>query len=811
MSGKQVRILYMEDDPGLARLFQKKLERAGHIVDLARDGEQGLTMYNAGSYDLVAVDQAMPIRDGLEVIRLLTSKGPLPPTVMITGTGSEQIAVEAMKLGASDYIVKDVEGGYLDLLPTVIERVLQQQRIADERQQALDALRESEERFRKMSASAQDAVMMIDNEGIISFWNPAAEKILGYSSQEALGKELHTLITPERYHEAYRKGFERYKTTGQGPAVGKTLELEAVKKDGTVFPIELSLSAVKLEGKWNAIGIMRDITERKQAEVERERLLAAEHKQRLLAETLAEVTLTLTSRISHETVLDEILRQAQRVVPHSTANIALLKDDALHTVHWRGYQASGWEERIPDMVQPLSDWLLDASVVRSRKPLVVPDTRLEPHWIVLDETAWIKSYISVPICLRDRVLGLLRLDGNIPDQFSAEDAQRLQPLANAAAIAIENSRLVAGLEAEVVARTAEIRAEQEKSETILRNVDDAIIMADPEMRIQYVNEAFSTLTGYTAEEALKYTIFEDMISEPNKQSIRRAITKGKRWQGEVTIQRKDGRTYDAMLTIAPMCDADGKLAGYVSSHRDISLHKDLDRAKSQFIANVSHQLRTPVTTLKTAAYLLRKGGLPEQTEHYLQIMEEEITRLIHLIQDILEMTTLDSGQAVTTWEPISLFYVIENIVTRYQSRAEASGLTLVVKPAPPDLPVVKGDQARLSQALEEIVENAIIFTPAGGQVTVETGTAEDEGSLWVTIIVRDTGPGIPPEEQDKVFDRFFRGSLAESGHVPGTGLGLSIADEILHAHGGQATAESDASGGSIFTLWLRASPAGSTG
>ena len=159
-------------------------------------------------------------------------------------------------------------------------------------------------------------------------------------------------------------------------------------------------------------------------------------------------------------------------------------------------------------------------------------------------------------------------------------------------------------------------------------------------------------------------------------------------------------------------------------------------------------------------------------------MEEEITRLIHLIQAILEMTTLDSGRAVTTWEPVSLFYIIENIVTRYQSRAEASGLTLVVKPAPPDLPVVKGDQARLSQALEEIVENAIIFTPAGGQVTVETGTAEDEGSLWVTIIVRDTGPGIPPEEQDKVFDRFFRGSLAESGHTPGTGLGLSIADEI---------------------------------
>ena len=127
------RVLYMEDDPGLARLFQKRLEQAGYIVDLARDGEEGLAKYNAGSYDVVVVDQNMPVHDGLEVIRILASQGPLPPTIMITGTSSEQTAVEAMKLGASEYIVRGVGGGYLDLLPTVIERMLQQQRLVEER------------------------------------------------------------------------------------------------------------------------------------------------------------------------------------------------------------------------------------------------------------------------------------------------------------------------------------------------------------------------------------------------------------------------------------------------------------------------------------------------------------------------------------------------------------------------------------------------------------------------------------------------------------------------------------------------------
>jgi len=114
---ESVRILYMEDDPGLARLIQKRMKRAGYSVDIAGDGRTGLEMYQAGQYDVVAVDQQMPGYNGLEVIRTLAARGPLPPVVMITGQGSEQIAVEAMKNGAGDYVVKDVDGKYVEMLP----------------------------------------------------------------------------------------------------------------------------------------------------------------------------------------------------------------------------------------------------------------------------------------------------------------------------------------------------------------------------------------------------------------------------------------------------------------------------------------------------------------------------------------------------------------------------------------------------------------------------------------------------------------------------------------------------------------------
>ncbi len=142
MKSEPVRVLYMEDDTSLARLLKKKLEREGYSVTIARDGGEGLSMYAASPYDVVAVDQNMPVHDGLEVIRILDAQGPLPPIIMITGAGNEKIAVEALKMGALDYIVKDVEGGYLDLLPPVIDRVIYRHRLAEEKRQADEALRQ---------------------------------------------------------------------------------------------------------------------------------------------------------------------------------------------------------------------------------------------------------------------------------------------------------------------------------------------------------------------------------------------------------------------------------------------------------------------------------------------------------------------------------------------------------------------------------------------------------------------------------------------------------------------------------------------
>src|SRR5437870_5153750 len=160
-SGRPVRILIIDDDAGQARLAQRTLERAGYAVDVAGDGDTGLALSATGAYDVLMVDHQMPGTGGLEVLSTLAARDALPPTIMVTGHGDEAIAVEAMKLGAGDYVVKDVDGRYLTLLPAVVARVLHQQRLLEEKLQAEEALRQTlealETRVSERTAALQHA------------------------------------------------------------------------------------------------------------------------------------------------------------------------------------------------------------------------------------------------------------------------------------------------------------------------------------------------------------------------------------------------------------------------------------------------------------------------------------------------------------------------------------------------------------------------------------------------------------------------------------------------------------------------------
>jgi signal transduction histidine kinase len=267
------------------------------------------------------------------------------------------------------------------------------------------------------------------------------------------------------------------------------------------------------------------------------------------------------------------------------------------------------------------------------------------------------------------------------------------------------------------------------------------------------------------------------------------------------VTRKDGSIYDADFSIAPVCDASGKLRLLVGSIRDITPLKEAERAKDQFVSNVSHELRTPITSLKLNLNLLMRD--PSRQGVYIGRLQREIDRLNDLIEDLLRLSRLEQGSIQLDLKPLDLNRMIGQFVEDRAPLAENRGLAFTSEPDM-NIALVEGDAGLLEQALSVLVTNAFNYTPAGGTVTIRTQQKEDDRRRWVGFSVSDTGPGISPHEQPRLFQRFFRGEAGRKSGAPGTGLGLAIAKEIVQRHKGRLELQSDGiqGNGTTFSVWL---------
>ena len=261
--------------------------------------------------------------------------GPLPHCCKSMQEAEEEIQIVSGEVFQSrSFSVRNSDGAYLYSLH-VMEDITERKRMQQ-------ALQESEEKFRQISATAQDAILMMDSAGRIVFWNRAAEKIFGYPAEEALGKKLHTLIVPERFREAFLKNHPAFVATGSGAIIGKTLELAALRKDGAEFPVELSVSAAKLGGQWHAVGFIRDITERKLAEQ------AILHANRAFR-TLSECNHELVHANNEVQLLQAMCRVIVESGGYSAAWVGYAQHDAGKSVRPMTY--SGFEAGYVDALQ----------------------------------------------------------------------------------------------------------------------------------------------------------------------------------------------------------------------------------------------------------------------------------------------------------------------------------------------------------------------------------------------------------------------------------------------------------------------------
>lgn len=255
------RILLMEDDQGQARLVQRHLERQGYSVEVVPDGVAGLASLRSSSYDIVLLDYNLPECTGMDVLAAMAKERIATPAIMVTGNGNERIAVDAMKLGASDYIVKDPDMEFLELLPMVIDQVIQQERLVRDRARMREEAKESEERYRKLVELFPDGIA-ITAGGCFAFINPAGRAMLGAREDgELLGRPVLDFVHPDSRPMME----ERLKAMAADRADLPFVEERLVRLDGREVDVEVTIRQLVFQGKTAYEMIFRDVTEQNRA------------------------------------------------------------------------------------------------------------------------------------------------------------------------------------------------------------------------------------------------------------------------------------------------------------------------------------------------------------------------------------------------------------------------------------------------------------------------------------------------------------------------------------------------------------------
>jgi len=318
--------------------------------------------------------------------------------------------------------------------------------------------------------------------------------------------------------------------------------------------------------------------------------------------------------------------------------------------------------------------------------------------------------------------------------------------------------------------------------------------------IELINQAMKLQTSYEEDEILHHNYFEWLVlynPETAIEAIKTSLKKGDIWSGELLFQRKNGEQYDILLTIAPVRDQNGEVVNYVATQRDITYRKELDRLKDIFVADVSHELRTPTTNIGLYLELLETAQ-ESKKEEYIQVLKEQSQLLRRLVEDILDLSRLAIGKTrKIEFEPVDLNLLVEQTITAYSPAAQQVGLRLSVELD--SSAVVRGDAHYLSRAIQNLIGNAIQYTPAGWVKVTNWRNGE-----WICLEVRDSGIGIGEEDLPHIFERFYRGRSVRQSKIHGTGLGLAIVKEIIELHNGRIEVESKVGVGSVFRLYIPA-------
>jgi two-component system phosphate regulon sensor histidine kinase PhoR len=333
-------------------------------------------------------------------------------------------------------------------------------------------------------------------------------------------------------------------------------------------------------------------------------------------------------------------------------------------------------------------------------------------------------------------------------------------------------------------KVAELSRERTQLTAILSSLIEGVIALDDQGRLLFLNPAAEQFFGVLSSEVKGRTFLEGLRQSPLNDVLSQALQEKRPITREISVHTPAERT---LSVHAMLVNYGGSQTGVLAALHDITELRKLENVRREFVANVSHELKTPLTSIKGYAETLLEGAIddPKHNRAFLQTIHEHTNNLSRLIDDVLNLSTIEAQRMTYRLEAVDFKEVTGRIIQALEPMAKARRISLLTD-LPETLPNVRADREKLAQIVMNLVDNAIKFNKDGGEVRI---TGELKNGM-VHFAVSDTGRGIPPEDLPRVFERFYRANKDRSHEIPGTGLGLAIVKHLVEAQKGTVTAES---------------------
>lgn len=786
-----INILMVENDPIDAELSALAFRRTGMSVriEVVQTAEEFRLKIETKEYDVILADYNLAGWTGLQAFEYLRGAGRQTPFILITGALGDEVAVECIKKGISDYVLKD----RLARLPVTVEKALEEKSLREQRLRAEKMAWEKERRFLSLMEHSTDGVALLNGAGMVVFSSRAEEGILGYAPGELAGTSFFDPVHPE--DAALVAGaFVRLQSVAGGR---EDIQLRYRKKCGAWRWLECIVVNLLHEPAVQGIVVnYRDISERKEA-MQEIRRLNEDLEQRVTERTrqLETANQVLQTEVAERRRAEAILRESQerfRLLADGVRDYAIYMIDAQGRVaSWnagaeriKGYHP---EEIIGRHVSVFYT-AEDAAKGRPEQDLGVAATegRLDAERLSVrkDGSQFIASVVLSS--LRDssgRLRGFSNVTHDITEQRRAQEA-------------LERLRL--------------------QQRLILNSAGDGIIGLDESGVCTFINPAGARMTGRDPEELIGKTLYNTLCwNSPENGAVRDALCPIKTalkdgtagHLADVLIARKDGTALTADYMVTPILNETGRTLGAVVVVHDVTERRAVEKMKDEFISIVSHEVRTPLTAIRASLGLLASGKLcrsSEKCQSMVKLGMENTDRLVRLVSDILDLERIESRRVTMQKAQCDAASLVAQAAGLMRVTAESHGITIQAEVLSVSL---WADPDRIIQVLINLLSNAIKFSAPGSSISVSFKPKDGD----VEFQIKDSGRGIPANKTAQIFERFQQVDAGDSRIKGGTGLGLAICRSIIAQHGGRIWVESTPGIGSTFYFSLPAQSAPANG